>query len=233
MSDQADRDEADRLKALLGSAARLPRNIEPPVDQWPGIRARIDDARVVPIHANAAPQVRTPAVVRSRTQRYLVAAAAVIVIGGSVYLARSSFYMSAAPSTAATTATRQTPVLASPASPAVADAAPSAGRLGVRSRTVSSRATRDPAHVMSACDAYEDAARDLSSSLKARRSQLDPKTLAVLDTCMRQIDQAINEARAALGHNPGNEIVTDFLRSSYQQKLDLLKRTVEGPRRTL
>ncbi len=86
---------------------------------------------------------------------------------------------------------------------------------------------------MSAFDAYEDAARDLSSSLKARRSQLDPKTLAVLDTCMRQIDQAINEARAALGHNPGNEIVTDFLRSSYQQKLDLLKRTVEGPRRTL
>jgi hypothetical protein len=86
---------------------------------------------------------------------------------------------------------------------------------------------------MRAFNAYEDAARDLSWSLDARRSQLDPRTLAVVDTCLKEIDKAIREARAALGRNPGSGLLSDFLQSSYQQKLDLLKRAVEGPRRTL
>jgi hypothetical protein len=228
MTDQPDRDEAERLKALLNATARLPRSIEPPVDQWPGIRGRIDDSRVVPIRAGVASQA-APTVVGRRRRTYLVAAAAVMLIAGGVYLTRGAFYMSAPP-LADTPAVAPAPAV-TPAPPPATASPQGAARPGVRS--VSTRRTNDHAHVMSAFDAYEDAARDLSTSLNARRSQLDPKTLAVLDTCMKQIDKAINEARAALGRNPGNEIVTDFLRSSYRQKIDLLKRTVEGPRRTL
>ena len=228
MTDQADRDEAERLKALLNSAARLPRSIEPPVDQWPGIRARIDEARVVPIHPNATPGSNEPAVARTATRRYIAVAAAVLVIAGAAYLSRGSFNETETPQLAATVAA---PLVVAP--PTAGLPANTGNKQIVRSRTVSGHRAGDATHVMSAFDAYEDAARDLSSSLNARRSQLDPKTLAVLDTCMKQIDNAIAEARAALGRNPGSEIVTDFLRSSYRQKLDLLKRTVEGPRRTL
>ncbi len=222
-TDHPDRDEAERLKALLAATARLPRSIEPPVDQWPGVRERIDEARVVPIHTKSA------SAVRSRAPGYIAAAAGLIMIAGAVYLARGRFNMSAA-----TRPAPPAPAIASaPTPPAASAPSQSAGRADVRGRNASARAGNGPAHVMSAFDAYEDAARDLSSSLNARRSQLDPRTLAVLDTCMKQIDRAINEARAALARNPGNEVVTDFLRSSYRQKLDLLKRTVEGPRRTL
>jgi len=51
----------------------------------------------------------------------------------------------------------------------------------------------------------------------------------VLDSCLRKIDAAIAEARAALRREPRNAVLTQLLTVSYRQKLDLLKRAADLP----
>lgn len=230
-----DPNEIERIQNLVSSVARLPRSIEPPTDQWPEIRRRIDENRVIPIHNETSAPPRKLAQLRFSTptapRRYLVAAAAVIVTIGAVYLARRS----SNPRTELPLAEAPSPQTTAPIqSPSVPPAqGERANQRNAHALPVSSREDANRVRVMRSFTAYEDAARELSWSLEARRSQLDPRTLAVIDTCLKEIDKAIREARAALGRNPSSEILGDFLQSSYQQKLDLLKRTVEGPRRTL
>ena len=76
---------------------------------------------------------------------------------------------------------------------------------------------------------YDAAAADLATELDARRAKLDPRTVAVLDSCIRRIDAAIAEARGALRQDPKNAVVTELLTVSYRQKLDLLKRAADLP----
>lgn len=227
--------ESERVSELLSSVAKLPRSIEPPVDQWPDIQRRIDQGRVIPLHAessaSSSPRVSQPVRTQIGLRRYLIAASAAAALILAAYLGRRT----SLPGT----------TLSSSEVPATHSEAPidSTSSLGAHVPRIPGRSTRtlavagssdaDRANVMRAFNAYEDAARDLSWSLDARRSQLDPRTLAVVDTCLKEIDKAIREARAALGRNPGSGLLSDFLQSSYQQKLDLLKRAVEGPRRTI
>lgn len=230
-----ERDESERLKELVGSAARLPRIMEPPVDQWPEIRRRIDESRVIPLHreASASPEMRPHRTrwMHASPRWYVLAATAALLLVGVVYVLRRPPMEHTAPALTEVPAPRTTAPDAPPSVPSVQPerAEP---RLA-RALLATSREDADRDRVMRAFSAYEDAARELSWSLESRRRQLDPKTLAVIDTCLKVIDKAIGEARAALARNPGSAVLNGFLQSSYEQKLDLLKRTVEGPRRTL
>jgi hypothetical protein len=227
--------EVKRLQDLADAVARLPQSIEPPIDQWPAIQRCIDEARVVvlPGAASARPGrfARIRLGMRGPSLRFVAAAAVLIVIVGGAYLAGRNAEPRMVTPLADVPSIR-------PAAPATVPSVPSfppksGSKPAAQLHAVSTAANFDRDRVLGAFDAYEDAARELSWSIATRRSRLDPATLAVLDTCLKQIDKAIAEARAALGRNPRNDIIGDLLRSSYEQKLRLLKRTAEGPLRTL
>jgi hypothetical protein len=229
-----DHNEAERLRNLADAVARLPQSVEPPVDQWPAIQQRIDEARVVALHGAASTRpgwfAKVAAGMRTPSFRFVASAAMLAVIVGGAYLAGRN----AEPVVVRPLADVPSIRLAPPAiTPSVPSLQPKSGTALAAPLRAVSTANSDRDRVLGAFDAYEDAARELTWSIDTRRSRLDPATLAVLDTCLKQIDKAIAEARAALGRNPHNDIVGDLLRSSYEQKLHLLKRTAEGPLRTL
>jgi hypothetical protein len=79
---------------------------------------------------------------------------------------------------------------------------------------------------------YSAIVRELSETLAQRRSQLNPATVAKVEASLRVIDTAINEARAALAADPSNRDLLDLLATSYQQKVELLRRANELPSTT-
>jgi hypothetical protein len=227
-----DYNESERV--LADAVARLPQSIEPPIDQWPAIQQRIDEARVVALHGTASTRPSWVAKVRSRMHtrsfRFVAAAAMLIAIVGGAYLAGRNAELVMVTPLADVPSIQVAPPAITPSVPPVQS---NGSKPAAQVRAVSTAVNADRDRVLGAFDAYEDAARELTWSIDTRRSRLDPATLAVLDTCLNQIDKAIAEARTALGRNPHNNIVGDLLRSSYEQKLHLLKRTAEGPLRTL
>jgi len=74
---------------------------------------------------------------------------------------------------------------------------------------------------------YISSANQLSAILESDRSTLSPATVAKLKQSLAIIDAAIIEARRALAVDPANRALVDMLSTSYNQKIDLLKRTTE------
>lgn len=70
---------------------------------------------------------------------------------------------------------------------------------------------------------YEDEIAELQRALRGQQNALSPETLRVLQTNLDIIDRAIGEARAALRADPGNDALTDLVRSGYERKLDVLR----------
>jgi hypothetical protein len=56
---------------------------------------------------------------------------------------------------------------------------------------------------------------------------LTPETIEKLRESVRVIDAAIIEARRALAEDPANLQLIEMLSTSYNQKLDLLRRTAD------
>jgi hypothetical protein len=67
----------------------------------------------------------------------------------------------------------------------------------------------------------------LSASIESDNSDLSPETIAKLRESVRIIDAAILEARRALAQDPSNKALIEMLATSYDQKVDLLRRTAE------
>ena len=74
---------------------------------------------------------------------------------------------------------------------------------------------------------YRDAAADLERALDAGRSTLRPETMRVIDENLRTIDVAIAQADSALRRDPGSAYLNQYLASTMQRKLKLLRRAVE------
>jgi hypothetical protein len=72
--------------------------------------------------------------------------------------------------------------------------------------------------------AYQQQVQQLLDEIEMQRAMLGPTTTAVADSDLSAIDQAIAELRAALLRDPNNAALRQLLATSYQQKLDLLKR---------
>lgn len=77
---------------------------------------------------------------------------------------------------------------------------------------------------------YIRTVNELSAALEARQSELAPGTIATLRASLRVIDAAIVEARAALAADPSNKHLTEILSATYEQKVDLIRRTTEMAR---
>jgi hypothetical protein len=74
---------------------------------------------------------------------------------------------------------------------------------------------------------YIGTANKLAAALESGDTQLSPETIAKLRESLSIIDAAIVEARRALAADPANKTLIEMLSTSYDQKIDLLKRTTE------
>lgn len=77
---------------------------------------------------------------------------------------------------------------------------------------------------------YLRAVNDLSATLESEQDSLSPETISTLRASIKVIDAAILEARNALAADPANKTLIQMLAKSYEQKVDLLKRTTEMAR---
>ena len=67
----------------------------------------------------------------------------------------------------------------------------------------------------------------LSTTIESAHVELAPETIEKLKESVRIIDAAILEARRALAQDPSNKALMEILSTSYNQKVDLLRRTAE------
>jgi hypothetical protein len=74
---------------------------------------------------------------------------------------------------------------------------------------------------------YISSVNQLSAILESEKTTLTPETVAKLKQSLEVIDAAILEARRALAADPANKALVEMLRTSYNQKVDLLQRTTD------
>jgi hypothetical protein len=243
------------LETLRMDAAALPA-LEPSRDLWAGIAERID-ARVLPLDAPRV--VRTPTVRRIWQHPAVAAAALILVTAGVTHVWTRAMYDGPLPTTtAAVTPTRDTavtPERAVPEAPVqVASSSPAPRTTGaptVRSperatprvdgsRTASQLAallvSRSPnaGRIMKTDvePVYDREIVKLRAIVRERRSQLDPRTVAVLEQSIAVIDSAIAQSRAALAKDPASGFLATQLNHSLEKKVELLRTAALLPART-
>jgi anti-sigma factor ChrR (cupin superfamily) len=199
--------ELASLEDLLASTALLTRSVLPEDDLWTDLKATIDSRKdaVLPAPLQPLPvQAKAPGRSSSRwANRFWLAAAAVVLIVAS----------------SATTAL----VLRRGAT-----------RVAERTQFDSSPLVREigpspmlPGSFRVAEGQYVSAIEELRVAVDAQRSQLNPETVRTVDRSLAVVDSAIAEAREALLADPNNRTLVDLLSTSYQRKLDLLRRASE------
>lgn len=109
--------------------------------------------------------------------------------------------------------------------------APSALRIGSEGGARSAGASAAAVEFSGLEASYRDAVREILAALEVRRQELSPSTVRILEESLVVIDRALAEARAALARDPGDPVVREVLVTTYEQKLDLLRRTAEIARR--
>jgi anti-sigma factor RsiW len=71
---------------------------------------------------------------------------------------------------------------------------------------------------------YDAAVSELQQALERDRGRLDPETVATVESDLRIIDQALDDARRALINDPANSYLSGHVADTRQRKLDLLRR---------
>jgi len=74
---------------------------------------------------------------------------------------------------------------------------------------------------------YQRATAELMAALGTRRASLSPETTASIDENLRVIDQALAEIRAALERDPGSPRLGRMLASTYEKKIETLRRVLK------
>jgi hypothetical protein len=69
---------------------------------------------------------------------------------------------------------------------------------------------------------------DLEEVLEKGRGVLDDETVRILEENLQTIDDAINEAQAALAQDPGSKVLARFLTENLRRKIDLLRHAAEA-----
>ena len=245
------------LRAIPRQAAALP-TLTPSRDLWSGIAERIDTP-VLPLGRSAA---RTIVPARRSWTRPAIAAAALVVVTAGIthYLTRS--YDSApgavasvpVPASAAresaTASAQQVARTVTPPAPQTPDigggtvtGVPGAQRSIERTPAVvaaTERRTATGAARLARADGlmsetepvYDREISKLRSIMKSRRSQLDPKTVAVLEQSIAVIDSAIAQSRSALAKDPASGFLANQLNHSLEKKVELLRTAAMLPART-
>jgi hypothetical protein len=238
--------DQDQLRNLAARTAQLPREIDPPADAWAGIKAAIESPQPIAQSPIAPAFWQRPA--------FLAAAALLLVAGSSAITAialgdRQNAASADRPAQvagsqggpsiggpsqadpavtgsvpgpeAATVATNDRPPVGAGETPAAPD--PSAtGALASGSATPSTLAEFTLLE-----NDYISSANRLAALLESDQMMLSDRTIAKMKESLRVIDAAILEARRALAEDPANRQLIEMLSTTYNQKIDLLRRTTE------
>lgn len=191
--------ELAELRALLARIAALPGEIQPPHDLLPELHARLE---------------RRPALgSRSlHSLRYPLAAAAALLVISTALLTRAITRVPSQDRTAAATV-------------ADSDTGPQRARAGARG---AAEPVALPPHLAAQVARYGDAIDELQRTLAHQRADLSPQTIDVLERSLRVIDAALAESRDALTRDPQNPVLERMILSTYEQKLQLLRRAAEA-----
>ena len=201
------------IQRLSRDAAALERTVAPPPVLWGDIAAsiaaggvsRVLDARTVSARRPAAD---TPPVPPTRTYqlspRLLAAAALVLMALTSGVTARLMRVRDTGPVSVA-----------------------SAPRAGTTAGVAPGGTPGLPASFAATESAFLVDLAALHAAFVAQRSTLAPSTVAVVERSLATIDAAIAEARAALVADPANQSLAELLSTTYQHKVELLRRATE------
>ena len=192
--------DEESLRRLQTATAKLPREIAPPAEAWSTIKAEIDSTK------SQAISRRVGKTAYWQRPAFLAAAALVLVAGSSIVTAV---------------------VLGGRVAPALQIAAENPAQ---SANTSTSRASGTPATLAEFTvveNDYISTTNRLSAILESKDTELSPETITKLKESLRIIDAAILEARRALAEDPANKQLIEMLSTSYNQKVDLLKRTTE------
>ncbi len=193
--------DEESLRQLQAATAKLPREITPPADAWATIKAQIDLSKSSSVPRGVSRQAYW------QRPTFLAAAALLLVAGSSIVTAVAL--------------NRRT---VTPASEVASQSATS------RQDNAAPRASGAPATLVEFTvveNDYISTTNRLSAILDSDQTELSPETIAKLKESLRIIDAAILEARRALAADPANKQLIEMLSTSYNQKVDLLKRTTE------
>jgi hypothetical protein len=187
---------------MLSVASTAAPSIDPGADLWPGIREVIESGKdsVLPV-PNYAPghSGTVPARQKIWTRAVFLTAAAVILVA-----------------------------LSSGITAIVLRRSDSNSQIVKENKPAELGAPQMLPAVFLAAEAdYDRTIKELRTGVDAQRANLSPETVRTIDRSLAVVDSAIAEARAALVADPNNRTLVDLLASSYQRKLDLLRRTSE------
>jgi hypothetical protein len=239
------------IGTIRDEAAALP-TLTPSRDLWAGIAERID-APVISIEKK-----RSTIVVRRAWMRPAIAAAALVVFTAGITYSITSRTIkgggdstAAAPRQVATATLAPAPSIAEPPAPSVSTngtngtttaSAPSTSTRNVERRGTgerhepegtSSRLVANGERVMDETQPMYDREIDkLRQIVKSRRTQLDPKTITVLEQSIAVIDSAIAQSRRALKADPASGYLAKELNQSLEKKVELLRTAAMLPART-
>lgn len=228
------------FETIARAAAELP-PLTPSRDLWPGIEGRIG----TPVVTLAA---RAPALPSSRTwQRIRLGAIAAGLMGISALTTYSFLSRRESPQRVATADS----VRAAPVAPVPGDLQPDetgAVTLAADTATPDDRFTPSIAPGEGAASSgtrvqsvrraaplsatLDGEIAQLRGVLSERGEQLDPRTIAIIESSISTIDSAIAEARAALTRDPASRFLTEQLNKSLEKKLGLLRTAALLPARS-
>jgi len=229
------------LQQIRDSAGELG-ELVPSRDLWAGIATRIE-APVVPLALRAA----SPRRGAERLRLAAVAAALVAVTAGVTYTLTSRGAFVRDDSVALVTgpgrsndsgqglAPNDSASVAAPAMPAVAtnDSAPvNDGGAGA---TSTGRPATQAVGNSSETDPGSSSSREidrLRTVFLRNRSQLDPRTAAIIEANLKVIDDAIAQSKAALSQDPASRFLNNQLNNALDKKLELLRTAAQLPSRT-
>jgi hypothetical protein len=197
-----------KLRDLMNEVAALPTSIEPPANAWAKIRAEIEasgNPRSGLSDETDSDSIKVIHIGFWQRPMFLAAAALLLIAGSSLV-------------TSVALNRRATPV------------APRVGQTASATTATSNNGPSSLAQFTVVESDYLRAVNDLSATLESEQGSLSPETIAKLRESIKVIDAAILEARNALAADPANKTLIQMLANSYEQKVDLLKRTTEMAR---
>ena len=213
----------DEVRMVMEAAGRLPERVEPATDLWAGIAARLE----APVEDERS--ARSTAPLRARrfelTPLTAVAAALVLMVmsGGMGWLLRGPGGPPAP--TGATESTGAAGAAGSAGSDAVASGDPTPP-VRVVATPLPGRPTPPDAVRGDFEESQEHLAvsiLELERELADRGHLLDEDTRAIVLDNLQRIDEAIREARAALGDAPDDDFLRSHLARSMTRKVRLLE----------
>jgi len=189
--------------ATLRAALReLPRSVAPERDLWPGIEPRLA--------SRATPRVT---LFGFRGWPVQMAAAVLLMVFGGV-VSQLLWPVTSVPSASVPSASVPSASVPSASVPSASASEVVPATSGVRFELAETE--------------YLRAKESLWLAVVARRDELSPVTLKVVQRNLRIIDEAIGELRRALEEDPGNRHLESLLLANHRRGVELLRRLAHG-----